>query len=115
MGRVGATWLLVFVLLGCGREQASTAESGPGEDEIRNAVLLIDTLRTRARARDSLREVLESDGYRVLLSPTTGEEVGETVARLPWLLQPGVGVIVYDGDTAALRPHLPTYVRLLRN
>ena len=108
-------WLLAFALLGCGREPVSTSRSTPGEEEIRNAVLLIDPLHTRARAQDSLRTALEADGYRVLLSPTTGESTAETVARLPWLLQPGVGLVVYDGDTALLRPHLPSYVRLLGN
>ena len=75
---------------------APDAPSAPPEAPRRNAVILTDTTRRSATALNHLRDSLRARNYRVLVSGYPGETAAELNARLPWLLQPGVHLIVYD-------------------
>ncbi|MBC6993188.1 hypothetical protein QWY85_20720 [Neolewinella lacunae] len=62
----------------------------------RPLVLLTDSTQWAAGALGNYRAKLEKEGYRVLVSGYPGETPAALVARLPWLLQPGVDRFVYD-------------------
>jgi hypothetical protein len=47
-----------------------------------------------------LQDSLTTSGYRVITSGYPGETAAELTARLPWLLQPGVDVLLYDDRLA---------------
>lgn len=59
-------------------------------------MLLTDTTRWLPGELQHYRDSLEAEDYRVLISGYPGESPAELTARLPWLLQPGVHVFVYD-------------------
>ncbi|SEP99953.1 hypothetical protein [Neolewinella agarilytica] len=66
---------------------------------VRHVVILTDTLQNGhliAGFRDSLTEA----GNRVLISGYPGETAEAITARLPWLLQPGVDLFIYDQKLA---------------
>lgn len=59
-------------------------------------VLLTDTLQWEAQRLEQYRDSLKTAGFRVLISGRSGETAPELKARLPWLLQPGVDLFIYD-------------------
>ncbi len=65
----------------------------------RHVVMLTDTLQTGHLVTD-FRDSLLAAGDRVLISGYPGETAEELMARLPWLLQPGVDLFIYDQDLA---------------
>ncbi|WP_026232245.1 SGNH/GDSL hydrolase family protein [Neolewinella persica] len=67
---------------------------------LQNLVLLTDTTQWEATTLQSLQDSLASSGYRVITSGYPGETAAELTARLPWLLQPGVDVLLYDDRLA---------------
>lgn len=62
----------------------------------RNLVLLTDTTAWPAGALRHYRDSLTGAGFRVVVSGYPGESAAQLSGRLPWLLQPGVDVFVYD-------------------
>jgi len=70
----------------------------PEEEPLRakNLVLLTDTTQWKPPVLHRYKDSLQRAGYRVIISGTAGETAEELLARLPWLLQPGVDVFVYD-------------------
>lgn len=62
----------------------------------RNLVLLTDTTQWSPGQLTDYRDSLTKVGYRVLVSGYPGESSAALAARLPWLLQPGVDVFLYD-------------------
>lgn len=65
----------------------------------RHVVMLTDTLQTGHQITN-LRDSLLAVGDRVLISGYPDETAEELMARLPWLLQPGVDLFIYDQDLA---------------
>ena len=63
-------------------------------------VLLTDTAKWPQGALQHYRDSLQAAHYRVLVSGYPGESPGEISARLPWLLQPGVSLFIYDESLA---------------
>jgi hypothetical protein len=63
-------------------------------------VVLTDTIQWEATALHHLRDSLTASGYRVIISGYPKETTEELMARLPWLLQPGVDVLLYDDRLA---------------
>lgn len=59
-------------------------------------MLLTDTTQWAPSLLSAYKDSLTEAGYRVLVSGYPGERAGELKARLPWLLQPGVEVFLYD-------------------
>ncbi|MEM9929534.1 MAG: hypothetical protein AAF840_06935 [Bacteroidota bacterium] len=57
---------------------------------------MTDTTRWAAPTLQAFKDSLSATGYRVLLSGYPGETAADLTARLPWLLQPGVDVFLYD-------------------
>jgi len=78
-------------------------------------VLLTDTTRWSPPALQAYRDSLTDADYRVLISGSPGESAEALMARLPWLLQPGVDLFIYDerlsGPAAqdSLRAYLTRY------
>ncbi|MFT5999261.1 MAG: hypothetical protein ACI81P_001718 [Neolewinella sp.] len=72
----------------------------PPSESLQNLVLLTDTTQWEATALHHLQDSLATSGYRVLTSGYSGETATELLARLPWLLQPGVDVLLYDDRLA---------------
>ncbi len=65
-------------------------------EEIRNAVILTDMASWAPGELNDLRDSLTVAGYRTLVSGTAGETESELLSRLPWLLQPGIDLLLYD-------------------
>ena len=65
-----------------------------------NLVLLTDTTQWETATLHHLQDSLATSGYRVIISGYPGETVDELMARLPWLLQPGVDILLYDDRLA---------------
>lgn len=63
-------------------------------------MLLTDTMTWAPKGLDRYRDSLEAENYRVLVSGYPGETPAELAARLPWLLQPGVELFLYDPTLA---------------
>lgn len=59
-------------------------------------VLLTDEATWTAVELQHYRDSLELEHYRVLVSGYADETPAELMARLPWLLQPGVSLFIYD-------------------
>lgn len=66
----------------------------------KNIVLLTDTSRWAPTELQYYKDSLAAAGYRVLISGYPGETAAELLARLPWLLQPGVDKFIYDDRLA---------------
>lgn len=80
---------------------APNVEPSDGEPEkARPLVLLTDTLSWKPGDLVAYRDSLESENYRVLISGFSGESPTQLVVRLPWLLQPGVALFLYDESLA---------------
>ncbi|MEO0733266.1 MAG: hypothetical protein AAFZ52_10555 [Bacteroidota bacterium] len=77
-------FLILFLAPACAPEKTPPTK---------NLVFLTDTTQWSPRA---IRDSLQKAGYRVLISGYPGETASELQARLPWLLQPGVDVLLYD-------------------
>ncbi len=92
-GGVLALLLIPFLAPACAPPDQANADTQPPR---RPLVLLTDTTQWRAGALANYRVELEKEGYRVLVSGYPGETPAALVARLPWLLQPGVDRFVYD-------------------
>lgn len=88
-----ALLLIPFLAPACAPPDHATADAPPPR---RPLVLLTDTTQWRAGQLANYRAGLEKEGYRVLVSGYPGETPTALVARLPWLLQPGVDRFVYD-------------------
>jgi len=66
---------------------------------------------------NDLKDSLAAAGDRVLISGYAGETAAELIARLPWLLQPGVDLFVYDDLLAgpAGQDSLTNYLKRTRH
>lgn len=93
------SWLsLLFVPLlapACAPAENTVEEVLPA----RHVVVLTDTLQTGHGIR-GFRDSLIGAGNRVLISGYPEETAEGLTARLPWLLQPGVDLFVYDQNLA---------------
>ena len=65
-----------------------------------NVVLLTDSTQWETSALTAYKDSLTSAGYRVLVSGYPNESAAALTARLPWLLQPGVDLFIYDNRLA---------------
>lgn len=86
-----ALLLLAFIAPAC-----APNEPHPKKQIARNLVLLTDATSWEHGHLDRYKDSLTAAGYRVLVSGYPGESAGELSARLPWLLQPGVDLFLYD-------------------
>ncbi len=59
-------------------------------------VVLTDSTTWSPPRLQAFRDSLQGEGFRVLISGYPAETAAEMVERLPWLLQPGVDVFLYD-------------------
>lgn len=113
--------LLLWLAPACAPDQPP-----PPPAAAQNLVLLTDTTRWAATTLRQYKDSLTTAGYRVLVSGYPGETTTALLARLPWLLQPGVDKFIYDdrlagskaGDSLRLfleqRGHPAPVVRLIR-
>ena len=112
-------WVWGCCLLVHGSCAPPPPEDAPAAAPLRNAVLLTDTLGWPPGALASYRDSLTVAGYRVLVSGAPGGETApELLGRLPWLLQPGVDLLLYDprlagpGVLDCLRTRVPEWVEV---
>jgi hypothetical protein len=93
------TWLsLLFIPLlapACAPADNTVEEVLP----VRHVVVLTDTLQS-GNLMAGFRDSLIGAGNRVLISGFPAETAEELAARLPWLLQPGVDLFIYDQKLA---------------
>ena len=87
--------LLPFLAPACAPNEPPSKRTVP-----KNLVLLTDTSRWEAGRLVTYKDSLGKAGYRVLVSGYAGESAAELTARLPWLLQPGVDLFIYDNRLA---------------
>ncbi len=87
--------LLPFLAPACAPNEPPPANALP-----QNLVLLTDTARWQPGHLAAYKDSLVAAGYRVLVSGYRGESAAELSARLPWLLQPGVDLFLYDDRLA---------------
>jgi hypothetical protein len=83
--------LLTFIAPAC-----APNEPPPERAVSRNLVLLTDTTQWNNDHLEAYKDSLTAAGYRVLVSGYPSESAAELSARLPWLLQPGVDLFLYD-------------------
>ena len=98
MATYPALLTLLFLLLlapACSPNQP-TAEA----PEQQKVLILTDSTAWKSDRIARLRADFTARGDRVLISGEAGETAGELGVRLPWLLQPGADVIVYDPGLA---------------
>lgn len=87
--------LLVFCLApACA--PSSDKEGKAEQQNPRPLVLLTDASTWAEEDLTTLKDSLEAAHYRVLVSGFSDETPEQLVARLPWLLQPGVSLFLYD-------------------
>lgn len=72
----------------------------PARVPSKNIVLLTDTSLWKTGKLTAYKDSLSATGYRVLVSGYPGESAAGLTARLPWLLQPGVDLFIYDNKLA---------------
>ncbi|MEM6770866.1 MAG: hypothetical protein AAF597_09805 [Bacteroidota bacterium] len=92
---------LLLVLLfapACAPNDASVTVKKPRT--LKPLVLLSDADSWTSSGLDAYRDSLTKAGYRVLVSGFAGESTTELTERLPWLLQPGVELFIYDEKLA---------------
>jgi hypothetical protein len=87
---------IALLLLAVFAPACAPNEPPPERTIPRNLVLLTDTTQWKDGHLKSYKDSLTSTGYRVLVSGYPGENAAELTARLPWLLQPGVDLFLYD-------------------
>lgn len=109
MWKVSVTSLLVLLLApACAPDNPAIT----GTNRPQPLVLLTDTSQWEQTTLDTYRDSLQKTGYRVVISGFTDETSEQLLARLPWLLQPGVSLFIYDHRLAgaatedSLRRHL---------
>ena len=68
----------------------------PPPEPTQNLVLLTDTTYWLPGELNAWRDSVLAEDYRLIVSGFPGETAADLVARLPWLLQPGVDRFVYD-------------------
>lgn len=104
--------LLLFIAPACSPNEPSPPPSVP-----KNLVLLTDAARWIPTELQHYKDSLTAAGYRVLLSGYPGESAADLLARLPWLLQPGVDKFIYDDRLAgpAAGDSLDNYLRNRRH
>lgn len=91
MYRFIAPLFVLFLAPAC-----APAEPPPPPQRALATVLLTDTTVWQKEALLAFRDSLEKAGNRLVISGYPGETSADLVARLPWLLQPGTGRILYD-------------------
>lgn len=97
--------LMVFLAPACAPNDAP-----PPPATSQNLVLLTDTALWEATELQHFQDSLATIGYRVVTSGYSGETAIELTDRLPWLLQPGVDLLLYDDRLAGA----PAFDSLLR-
>ena len=76
---------------------ACAPEKAPDVRRIsRPTVLLTAAESWSGNTLEAFRDSLESTGHRVVVSGYAGETAADLATRLPWLLQPGTTLILYD-------------------
>lgn len=90
---------LLFALLTLA-PACSPTEPALEETEQLKVLILTDSTAWRSDRISRIRADHEKRGDRVLISGEDGETAETLGARLPWLLQPGADVIVYDPGLA---------------
>lgn len=90
-----ALLFLTFLAPACAPNEPPPASAPP-----KNIVLLTDTSQWESGQLTAYKDSLTTAGYRVLVSGYPGESAAELTARLPWLLQPGVDLFLYDHKLA---------------
>lgn len=93
MNRLLLTLLLLLAIAPACAPEPVAANNGPAA---RNLVLLTDTTQWTPGHLMNYRDSLTAAGFRVLVSGYPQESAAALAARLPWLLQPGVDVFIYD-------------------
>lgn len=91
MYRFFASLFILFLAPAC-----APAEPPPPTTRALATVVLTDTTIWQKEELAALRDSLEGAGNRLVISGYSGETPADLVARLPWLLQPGTGRILYD-------------------
>lgn len=98
---------LLFILLlapACAPEHEvlQSKKAPPEKERPLPTVLLTDAEAWTETKLDALKDSLESTGHRVVISGYPNETAAQLAARLPWLLQPGTALIVYDPALAGV-------------
>jgi len=94
-------WIaLLFTLVVWAPACAPDRQSPETEPAPKKLVLLTDSTDWAPGELNDFRQIKEAEGYRMLISGTPGETQESLLARLPWLLQPGVDVLLYDPELA---------------
>lgn len=85
--------LLLFLAPACA---PTDAPPGKPPSSAKPLVLLTDASTWTAADLEHYRDSLEQENYRVLVTGYPNETPAALTARLPWLLQPGVDLFIYD-------------------
>jgi hypothetical protein len=91
---------LTLLLLTVFAPACAPKDPPPPPATLQNLVLLTDTIQWEATTLHHLLDSLAASGYRIIISGYPKETTEELMARLPWLLQPGVDVLLYDDRLA---------------
>ncbi|MEL7160981.1 MAG: hypothetical protein AAFN92_09490 [Bacteroidota bacterium] len=87
-----SSWIIPLILTlapACAPQDSSS-------EPRKNLVFLTDTTRWPKTEWRAYRDSLEQTNHRIIISGYPEETATELRARLPWLLQPGVDVLLYD-------------------
>ncbi|MTB51890.1 hypothetical protein [Lewinella sp. W8] len=90
-------WTLLVLLLlapACTPKENNTQS----EERSEHLVLLTDAARWPEGRLAALKDSLQDENFRVVVSGYPGERTDELLARLPWLLQPGIDLMLVDPD-----------------
>ncbi|TXF91126.1 hypothetical protein FUA23_02545 [Neolewinella aurantiaca] len=92
--------LLSLLLLPFLAPACAPNEPAPQRKIPRNLVILTDSSDWKPGKLLRYTDSISSAGYRVLVSGYPEENAAALSARLPWLLQPGVDLFIYDDALA---------------
>ncbi len=88
--------LVLFIAPACAPDHTYDEAGTEVDDTQIPLVLLTDASTWEKEDLQALKDSLTEQRYRVIVSGFTGETAAALTARLPWLLQPGVGLFLYD-------------------
>lgn len=100
MNRIVSLLWLLFVAPACAPADDQVGQTEDAAGSTTPLVLLTDASGWKEQDLAAYKDSLGAEGYRVIVSGYRGETAAELTARLPWLLQPGVSLFLYDEQLA---------------
>jgi hypothetical protein len=92
--------ILTLLLLTVFAPACAPNEPPPPTKKLQHLVLLTDVKQWNGGSLITYLDSLKNEDYRVIISGYAGETADQLTSRLPWLLQPGVDMFLYDEKLA---------------